>query len=330
MTARRAIRSDQTDIATNVAEALSVTLGQAARTALGLGGTSDSVAQDLFLRANALYLKKTDEAALREAVALLDAAITRDPNYANAYRLKARSLELLGTSYGTSASEMSLTLGEAELAAERAIAVAPRLGAAYAELALIEQDRFEYTGALRNMNRALVLSPDDPLVLPSAMYITRYLGDPRKALQLADRLVRLDPLEAVTYTRRADVLLALRRFPEVVEAARRSLELAPERTYPHQLMGDAFVLMNKPNEARAEYRKVPDDDVFRMAGSAILAARSRDMAAVQETLTKMRELFADAASYQYAQIYAQAGEPDRAFAALAKGLGGERCGPYRS
>lgn len=310
----------QADIAAKVAEALSLALGQAGRAALALGGTTDSAAQDLFLRATALYLKDTSEAALRDAVALLDAAIARDSNYANAYRLKARSLELLATSYPKSSADMAATLAQAELAARRAIAIAPQLGSAFAELALIEQDRFHYANSWRYMERALELSPDDPLVLSSAMYVTRYFGDPNKALQLADRLIALDPLEGVNYTRRADVLLVLRQYPEAIESARKSLELTPDRSYPHQLIGDALVLMNKPAKAKVEYKKVPADDVFRQAGEAIIEAGSGDTAAVQRAVATMREQFGDAASYQYAQIYAQAKDNDRAFAALAKAL----------
>jgi TolB-like protein len=325
----------QTDIATNVAQSLSIALGRAAKTALALGGTTDSAAQDLYLRAAGLYANDTSEGALRDVVALLDAATARDPNYANAYRLKARSLELLATSFPKSPADIGNTLKQAELAARRAIELAPKLGPAYAELALIEQDRFNYVNALRYMNRALALSPDDPLVLPSAMYITRYLGDPRKALSLADRLAVLDPLNALTYTRRADVLIALRRYPEVIESSRRSLQLAPKRSYPHQLIGDALVLMGRPNEARAEYKKVPDDDVFRLAGEAIIDGRSRNLGAVERTVAHMRELFGDAASYNYTQVFAQAREKDRAFASLGKafevkdpGVTGLRTDPF--
>ena len=310
----------QTDIAANVAEALSVALEQTGRAALALGGTADSAAQDLFLRATALYLKDTSEDALREAVALLNDAINRDRTYANAYRLKARSLELLATSYPKNPADMAALLTQAELAAKRAIAIAPKLGSAYAELALIEQDRFHYASSWQYMERALELSPDDPLVIPSAMYVTRYFGDPNKALKLADRLIALDPLEGVNYTRRADVLLVLRQYPQAIESARKSLELTPGRSYPHQLIGDALVLMNQPIQARAEYRNVPADDVFRQAGEAIVDARSVDAAAVQRDVAKMREQFGDAASYQYAQIYAQAKDNDRAFAALTKAL----------
>jgi serine/threonine-protein kinase len=310
----------QTDIAANVAQALSIVLGQAARVALKLGGTTNSAAQDFFLRATALYDQDTSEAALRDAIRLLDAAVGRDPNYANAYRLKARALELLGTSYPKSAAEMADTLAQGASAARRAIALAPKFGPAYAELALIEQDRFNFANALEYIDRALALSPDDPLVLPSAMYIRRYLGDPRQALLLADRLVALDPLNPVTFTRRADVLMAVRQFPAAIESARKSLQLAPDRSYPHQLIGDSLVLMDRPNDALAEYKKVPVDDVFRLAGEAIVQGRSHDAAGLGRTLAHMRDLFGDAASYNYAQVYAQAGDKDRAFATLNKAL----------
>jgi TolB-like protein len=325
----------QTDIASNVADALSIALGQAGKTALVLGGTADAGAQDRFLRASGLYSNDTGEAALREANALLDAAVERDPTYANAYRLKSRVLELLATSYPKSPADMANVLTQAELAAKRAIAIAPKLGSAYAVLALIEQDRFNFPSATQYMDRALLLSPDDALVLPSAMYIARYLGDPRRALALSDRLVELDPLEPPTYTRRADVLIALRRYSEAIASARKSLELAPDRSYPHQVIGDALALMNRLDDARAEYRKVPANDVFRLAGEGMLDGRSHNLSAVERTIGHMQRLFGDAASYNYAQVYAQARETDRAFAALNKafevkdpGLTGLKTDPF--
>ena len=78
--------------------------------------------------------------------------------------------------------------------------------------------------------------------------------------------------------------------------------------------------MNRPADALAEYRKVPVDDVFRLAGEAIIQGRSSDPTGVERTLAHMRELFGDAATYNYAQVYAQAGDKDRAFAALTKAL----------
>jgi tetratricopeptide (TPR) repeat protein len=129
--------------------------------------------------------------------------------------------------------------------------------------------------------------------------------------------------------------MVLRRYPEAIESARKSLQLNPNRSYPHQLMGDALTLMTRPAEALAEYQKVPADDVFRLAGEAILDARSGKIAAMERTLAHMRELFSDAATYNYAQVYSQARDNDRAFGALDKaqvvkdaGLTGLKTDPF--
>jgi serine/threonine-protein kinase len=311
----------QTDIAASVARSLSIALGRAGKAALTLGGTSDSAAQDLFLRAAALNATDAGENALREAVQLLDAAIARDPQYANAYRMKSGMLELIATSYTKGAVQMTKVLDDAEAAARRSIALAPKLGGGYAQVALIEQDRFNFPSAFQYVRQALALSPDDPLVLPSAMYITWYLGgNPAKALPLADRVVQLDPLAASSYSRRAGVLIDLRQYPEAIRSARKSLQLAPVRQWPHQLIGDSLLLMNRLKEARAEYANVTAGDVFRLRGEAVIAARSGDMTAVERILSQIHEGFADAATFQYAQIYAQAHDNNGAFAALEKGF----------
>ena len=51
-------------------------------------------------------------------------------------------------------------------------------------------------------------------------------------------------------------------------------------------------------------------------GMAIMAARARDTEGVKRTVARMQALFGAAASYQYAEIYAQALNADRAFAEL--------------
>jgi serine/threonine-protein kinase len=311
----------QTDIATNVAQSLSIALGQAGKSALTLGGTTDSAAQDLYLRASALYGNDASEAAVREGVKLLDAAIARDPNYASAYRMKATFLEYLATSYSENADEMTRGKDAAEAAARRAIAIAPRLGAAYAELAGIEEDRFNFDKAQQFMRQAMALSPDDPKVISTSMYIRWYVcGAPEKALLLADRLASLNPLTPTSYSVRSAILIDLRRYAEAIEAARKSLQLAPSRGWPHQLIANALILMNRPNEARAELKFVPEDDLYRLASEGIIAARAGDANAVERIVSQIRKGSGDAAMFQYAQVYGQAQQLDRAFDALDKGL----------
>jgi TolB-like protein len=311
----------QTDIATNVAQSLSIALGQAGKAALTLGGTNDSAAQDLYLRASALYGNDTSEKAVREGLKLLDAAIVRDPNYANAFRMKASFLEYLATSYSENADEMTRGKDAAEAAARRAIAIAPRLGSAYAELAGIEEDRFNFDKAQQFTRQAMALSPGDPKVISRSMYVRWYVcGEPDKALPLADRLAELNPLTPTSYSVRSAILIDLRRYTQAIQAARKSLQLAPSREWPHQLIANALILMNRSNEARAELKFVPPDDLYRLASEGIIAARAADTNAVERIVSEIHKGSGDAAMFQYAQIFAQARQLDRAFEALEKGL----------
>jgi tetratricopeptide (TPR) repeat protein len=195
------------------------------------------------------------------------------------------------------------------------------LGAAYAELAGIEEDRFNFDKAQQFMRQAMALSPDDPKVISTSMYIRWYVcGAPEKALLLADRLASLNPLTPTSYSVRSAILIDLRRYAEAIEAARKSLQLAPSREWPHQLIANALILMNRPNEARAELKFVPEDDLYRLASEGIIAARAGDANAVERIVSQIRKGSGDAAMFQYAQVYGQAQQLDRAFDALDKGL----------
>ena len=70
----------QTEIAAQVASALSIALGAAKKAALTLGGTLDAEAQDLYLQAYALVKSADSAVVYGKAIALFDAALTRDAN----------------------------------------------------------------------------------------------------------------------------------------------------------------------------------------------------------------------------------------------------------
>ena len=300
----------QTDIAANVAHALSIALGQAGKAALSLGGTADSAAQDLYLRARKMYLTSDDTGP---PITLLDAAIARDPNYADAWTLKARALDY----WATTSPDTGAKLAQAEAAAKRAIGIAPRLGSAYAALARIKANQLDFGSALDNIRQGLALAPDNSDVLAPAVRFMSCFGEPNKALDLADRAIALDPLEGNSYSNRGDALrVALHDYPQAIAAYRKALELAPEVTGPHVSIGYCLLLLNRAAEAKAEFAKAAPDNAFRLIGEAILAARSGDRAGAEQILERIRSAFGASASYHYAEVYAQAGDADRAFAEL--------------
>ena len=313
--------SIQTDIAANVAQALSVALGRAARAALTLGGTADFQAQDLFLRAVDLKYKVGDQESLKQSIQLLDAAIRRDANYADAYVLKATELELLGSNYAQSSSDMDDKVAQAELAARRGISIAPGLGSAYVPLALIEADRLNFPAALQNMGRALELSPDNVTVVSNGSIFYQWFGRPARALELADHLIALDPLRGYSYVRRAAVqLFALRQYGAAIDGLRTALRLSPKLSTAHTFIADCLILMGRLPEASAELVQVPNHDPARMAAEAIIAVRTGDRPGAERIVAQMRKLFNDAASFQYAEVYAQAGDKDRAFGELENAI----------
>jgi serine/threonine-protein kinase len=298
----------QSDIATNVAQALSIALGQAGREALMLGGTSESAAQDLILQSKQLARDATGADAARKRLVLAQAAITRDPRYADAYVEKANALYVLGATYA-----VANQLTQADAAATKAIALASRLGSAHAVLSIIASAQLDFTKSLRETRLAVGLSLDDPNALATMSRNVAWLESGEEGLRLADEAVSRDPLNPAFYHRKSEVLTRLRRYAEVIEAGRKALELGPERRGVHVWIGDALLLLDQPAKAKTEYQAIGPGP-FQLARAALLAARIGDRVGAERSMAQLRQEYGAAASYQYGQIYAQLGNADRAFA----------------
>ena len=307
----------QTNIAENVAQALSIALGEAGLAALVLGGTADSRAQDLLLQARRLRDVPSAE-AYRKGLSLAEEAISRDPNYADAQIARARNLTVLAASFSSSAAETDRLLAQADQSARRALAIAPRLGSAHAALSGVERTRLNFRASLEHLRNALALSPDDQDVLGSAAALLPFIGQGHEALLLVDRYVALDPLNSTAFLRKAQVLYYLRQFPQSIAAGRKALELAPKVS--RSWIGNSLLLMNRPGDAASEYARMPKDNLFRKTGEALLMARTGDRAKAQRAIARMKEEFGDTANYQYAQIRAQLSQNDEAFEELDNAL----------
>jgi serine/threonine-protein kinase len=307
----------QSGIAESVASELRIRLGQAEKAALSLGGTRYAAAQDLYLQA--VELDKTDdsEAGLRKTLGLLDTALTLDPKYADAHILRARLLIALAGAYATNTTELRAGYAQAAAAASLAVALAPGLARAHAELGFARRSALDVTGAMAAYQRAIALNGgDDAQVLRRYSRFLVELGRADEAVALAARGVALDPLDANSYSSQALVLFHARRYAEAAAAERRVLAMAPKRSQSQVTLGDCLLLLGQIREAQAEYAKAPADDVFRLTGEAIAAARLGDRRGSDKALARLKEVAGDVASYQYGEIHAQRGEIDLAFTAL--------------
>ena len=310
----------QSDIAAQVAGALSIAIGAAKKVALTLGGTTDVKAQDFYLQAEALLRSADSADSMRRTGALYDAALADDPNYGDAHLGKASALVIYAAQYGTDPVEMAMMLRRAEQSAERAAALMPGSGKPAAMFAEISDSRLDFGAALRGSKQALTAEPNNNFVLLAALRFLPWLGDGEQALALAHRLVALDPLNPTAHYRLGTCLFVLRRYQEAMDAFNDALAIAPLRNGPRHFIANSLILLNRPNEARAVLAKMPVDDVFRQTDEAILAARGGDRAGANAIIAKFRAAIGDASSYQYGEIYAQLGDADRTFAAFDRAV----------
>jgi serine/threonine-protein kinase len=309
----------QTDIAENVVGALSVELERSGAQALTAGGTTNAAAHDLYLRA--IDQAKNDDSAdsLRQANALLDAALAADPRFARAYAAKARNLSYIAD-VGRSPQETAQGYASAVAAAKRSLTIAPGLPDGYGALADALYGLGRISDAIKQVDKGLSFAPNDLQLLQAAVVTFVAAGQTRRALSYADRMVVLDPLNPLPHRRRYYALFYDRQYDDCIAEAQRTQKLAPALALPAYFIALSYIMKGQPRDAQRHLETMPADLTVRLAGEAIVAAKLGDRARSDSKLEQLNSIYGDAASYQFAQAYAQRGETKRALAALERGL----------
>lgn len=305
----------QTEIAENVAQSLSIALGSAGRAALTVGGTENAAAHNLVLQAEELTQTFSRESS-RRALALLDAAIALDPSYARAYGLKAIVVLIFANRLSRSGDELARGRAEALRNAQKAVELAPDLPLGHGALAEVYRSNLQLAAAAKQHERVMQLASGDPDELRSYAGFLSRMGRTGEALRLTDQALALDRLNPWSYGARARVLFDARRYAEVVKSAEELKRNSPELFDFHLTLGFSLMMLGRFEEAAKAFSGEAADDPIRVAAEAILAARREDRAAAIAKKEKLQQLYGEAASYQYAEIHAQLGNVDEAFAAL--------------
>lgn len=305
----------QTDIAQNVAAALSIRLSPTTWATLTSGGTSSPTALDLVLQVE----RDSDSdslAGIERRLALVNAALSLDPNYAEAYSRKAALLMVKASVYERSAEASQRGLAQALAVVNRAIAIAPGMARGYTVRAHIYRNLLRISPAWADDRRAVAVPGENPDVIDGYMYSLCAIGRPADAAQLGAKLISLDPLGPTRYATRAYVQYCARQYAAAVLSARRSLELAPNSDRTRGYLGYALLGQGKYVEAEAALRKLEPSYYRRLVGEAVIAARAGQRAAALKKLRELQALYADAAHYQYGEVYSQLGLADDAFEEL--------------
>ncbi|HWA16557.1 MAG TPA: protein kinase, partial [Gemmatimonadales bacterium] len=244
----------QSDIAEKVVVSLDGVLDAGGRKQLEEKPTTNLLAYDYYLRAEAASLARgrSDLAAVRVALPLYRQAVTLDPNFALAW---AKLSRLLSSSFG-------VTLDPAEKAAaleaaNRAVELAPDKAYSYYVRGLYYRYIGDTARARLDDERAFEIAPDDPVALRRKAGVALEQGRRDEALALTLRGLRLDPRSVVAMGSMIRAQFANHQYAEVERTALAVLELAPDN--PSTLYDLVYARLGKGDleAAKRTLRELP-------------------------------------------------------------------------
>ena len=173
--------------------------------------TEDAVALALYERGRSLWLQRGEVPNAR-AIKLLTEAVDRDDTFAEAWAALA-SAQLTYPTYNSEASS-ERAIGEALLAADRAIELDPTLAEPRSVIASIAQRQGDWLSSERVFRSALEADPDNTTLILWFAGHYRELGLLERATALTDAALELEPNSPPTLTEAAMNLVQVGRIEE--------------------------------------------------------------------------------------------------------------------
>jgi TolB-like protein/DNA-binding winged helix-turn-helix (wHTH) protein/Tfp pilus assembly protein PilF len=237
------VLTTQKEVARAVVEEMRIQLSPERTARLSRGHTADPVAYELYLRGRHAWNRRT-AADLRDAVALFERALARDPLFVEAYAGLADAYSLMSLYDDVPPSQGFL---RAKAAALKALELDPDRGDAHASLAYISH-RFDWNWGAAELayKRALELNPSYATAhhwYAEFLIVRGRLDDARAEMELAQQLDPLSPRIAL------DVSLPdyfAGRYDRAIERARHVIKLHPE-------FAPAWIALRQYCERRERY-----------------------------------------------------------------------------
>ena len=304
----------QSEIARTVAVAMSV---QVATAQPAPGGTRNVSAYENYLQGRALFNLAKDETTDRASLTHLELAIAQDPKFALAYAARSRSLAVIAGEHAD-AAELKSLYSASVASAKRAVELAPDLAEGHLALGYaLFAGKLDIRGAWPSYQRAYQLGYGNAdILLLYALYCSR-AGRPAEAKAAVDRAVLLDPLNPRAFRAQGSVAYAARRYADALPPLRRALQLNPNMTFAHSLIGNSLLGLGRANDAIKEFEAEPGPE-FRLTGLAIAQNRLGNRAAAEKAFADLQSEVGDAALYQQAEVLAQWSRLDESLQKLAR------------
>jgi TolB-like protein/DNA-binding winged helix-turn-helix (wHTH) protein/Flp pilus assembly protein TadD len=310
----------QAEVANAIAQQVRAQLTPTEQAKLRSAHSVNPAAYDDYLRGRLYFVNEfTNAASLRKAQRYFEDAIQKDPDFGLAYAGLADTYVYLALA-GDLASDRAYRSAKEALAKARQLD--DSIGEAYDTLGVLSwRFDWDWNAADREFNRAIALAPSYSCAHEDRAMFLAITG--RRAEALAE-IAKIDQLdysfssaiaESVTYDQ-------LRDYPNLIEASKRGLLLAPQGYFFHYTLGLGYEGAGQLQEAISEYQKA----IAMSGGSESAVALAHAYAAIGKQ-AEAKKIFLDlerkaknspASTYTMATIYAGLNENGKAFEFLDK------------
>src|SRR5437763_975996 len=227
----------QSEIAKTIADQLQAKISPTEKAAIEKAPTTDLVAYDLYVRAQALFADTSDPLHAREklpqAAQLLDEAVARDPHFLLAWCLLSR---IHGVTYFRGHDHTQARLDQANAAVQTALRLQPDAGEAHLALADYYYNGFrDYERARSELVIAKRTLPNNADVFRYAGFIDRRQGRWDEATRNLERALELDPRNFFILQQLALTYHSQRRYADEARTYDRALTIVPADPNTHIL-----------------------------------------------------------------------------------------------
>jgi serine/threonine protein kinase/tetratricopeptide (TPR) repeat protein len=282
-------------------------------------GTDDPRAFEAYLKGR-FYWNQFTAQSFEKVIECYSRAIEIDPNYALAH-VGIADFYIWAAIYGVIPSAEAEVLAEA--AARRALEIDPDLGEAYATMALLVKNRFEFGPSEKLFKRSLELRPHYAQAWEWYGSVLIGVGRTREGIEMSDRAEELDPLSLRAKTLGTWLHYQAHDLHAALEKAEEIIRIDPN--YPQGHIQRAFVLceLGRAEEAIANIDRaaelMPDSPLVWFNQVTVYAEAGR-----REKARELLNSMIAAAEHRHVKPYflgiahAALGEYDEAFANFEK------------
>jgi TolB-like protein/DNA-binding winged helix-turn-helix (wHTH) protein len=298
----------QDEIANTVTKSLKVSL-------LGVDVPfADAVANGdayiLYLQGRALNQRRT-QVDNANAISYLRRAAQADPMFAPAWAATADAL--IDDFMYFAQAPYKQTRTDAYAAADRSLQVDPKLAAAhFAKARLLYVIDWDFDAAEKEVSTALALSPNSSQTLRLASELATTMRHEDAALELAQRAVANDPLDARGFARIAGAQVGRGNLENAEGQFRKAIELNPTAAGIHYQLASVLVARGDAARALEEAQHEPDE-AFRLASLALALDALGRKPEADQALNTLQNNYASRSAYQIVEILAKRGDLNGAF-----------------